>query len=765
MKTFIYNWEVKQKSPKVIIIAHSLDSKDKYIPLIIDDFKPFCYTEHWKSKYVNFQDVERVTLRSSTNINEESEYDCMYFEDYEDMPKWNCYMSDINLITMFLSKRRFPFTGWFETDPRLRPLEEVAPTHPKVGCFDIECISSIGRGMPKAYRRGDRVEMISILFSRYPKDEYKKYLLYVGSKDEINIEDCSCISCEEEWELLQEFGRVMREEDPDVITGYNIFGFDFDYILKRCKLRLKPLPDISRNGGNIDSFPVEWTSSAYGENYYNRIEASGRVFIDMMLFFQRKNMGSYSLDFVSRKFLDEGKKDVSHEKVWRNRNLIQEYAVYCVHDSELTMRLFNMFYMWTDVCEMSRAMMCSIEDIYTRGEQMKVLNQVVFSCISRGIVLKKIEGCKWGELKGAYVFEPRKGLYDKCVVVDFQSMYPSIMISHNICPSTYMGKGKFTKSRKGILPNIAEKLLEERKKVKGEMKNSEGIIKQILHSRQYSLKVSANSLYGVLGFENNKYLGHYECSSTITGIGREMLTGVASFLRDEGLEVIYGDTDSCVIHFEEELSKSECVEIASKMCEKVNTLLPKPMLLNFEEYYDRMIFFSKKRYVMFKEGDVSFKGVATVRSNYCPYVKGCYKGIIDIIGKNADKRSIEGYVIDSVTKLLEGKVLVDDLVLTKSVKPLERYKTETSPQYLMARRLMLEGHDWQSKLEYIFIANGERLQGNKMYTLDEVEKNDLPVDYKYYSEKQLIPAIKDLLIVTGLEDFCKEVSKVLIPHY
>jgi DNA polymerase elongation subunit (family B) len=244
-----------------------------------------------------------------------------------------------------------------------------------------------------------------------------------------------------------------------------------------------------------------------------------------------------------------------------------------------------------------------------------------------------------------------------------------------------------------------------------------------------------------------------------------MLTGVASFLEKEGLQVIYGDTDSCVIHFEDQLSKEECIEIVNNMCKKINNTLPKPMLLNFEEYYDRMIFFSKKRYVMFKEGEVSFKGVATVRSNYCPYVKGCYKDIIDLIGKNAGNECIQDYVINSVMNLLEGKVLVDDLVLTKSVKPLEKYKTENSPQYLMAKRLMLEGHNWQSKLEYIFISNGERLQGNKMYTLDEVEKNDLPVDYRYYSEKQLIPAIKDLLIVVGLEDFCVQISKVLIPYY
>jgi len=539
MKAFIYNWELKQKDP-VIIIAHCLSQKNKYYRIEVKDFYPFCFLN--TSKGVATRNTEKVIMRSSTDINEQSQYIKAYFDDHSSMVKqcsYKGYMTDINLITMFLSERKFPFTGWFETKPRLTPISDVIPTFPKVGCFDIECISSTGYGMPKAYRRGDRIEMISVIFSKYLEDDQKKYLIYVGTDDEINIDDCDCISCDTEYELLENFGKIVTIEDPDVITGYNIFGFDFDYILKRCKLVLKPLPEISRSGKTI-SYPVEWTSSAYGENFYNRVEASGRVFIDMMLLFQRMGLGSYSLDSVSRKFLGVGKKDISHEKVWKNRSLIEEYAKYCIYDSVLTMRLFNMFYMWTEVCEMSRAMMCSIEDIYTRGEQMKVLNQVVYSCISRDIVLKKIEYKQWGGIKGAYVFEPKKGLYKKCSVVDFQSMYPSIMISFNICPSTYIGYKEFSQENIGILPMIAKQLIGERKRVKEELAISEGMVKRILNSRQISLKICANSLYGVLGFEKNKYLGHHGCSSSITGIGRSMLKKIATIIGDYGYNIIYG---------------------------------------------------------------------------------------------------------------------------------------------------------------------------------------------------------------------------------
>ena len=381
MRVFIYNWELRQKDPKVLITAHCLDMNSKYHSISIDYFYPFCFIEPRWSRRMNTIGTKNISMRSSININSEEVYSRVSFDGYSSMMKqcsYNGYMKDINLITMFLSEYKFPFTGWFETDPKLEPLHDIIPTFPKIASFDIECISSSGIGMPKAFRRGDRIEMISIVFGTYLQKEYTNYLIYIGYKNEISIDNCKCVPCDTEMELLEKFGKIILEEDPDIITGYNIFRFDFDYILKRCKLTLTELPEISRNG-NTTSYPLAWTSGAYGENFYNRVEASGRIFIDMILFFQRMNLGSHSLDSVSRKFLGVGKKDISHESVWRNRSLIQEYAKYCINDSVLTIELFNMFYMWTEVCEMSRAMMCNIEDIYTRGEQMKVLNQVVYS--------------------------------------------------------------------------------------------------------------------------------------------------------------------------------------------------------------------------------------------------------------------------------------------------------------------------------------------------------------------------------------------------
>lgn len=767
MKLFIYNWELRQKDPKTLIIAHGLTLDNKYHNVMIDYFYPFCYVEPREYKEADVRRMENIIMRSSTNINSKETYSKVSFKGYSSMIAQNGYMKDINLITMFLSENKFPFTGWFETEPNLEPLHDIISTFPRILSFDIECISSSGIGMPKAYRRGDRIEMISLVIGRYLEKEYTKYLIYVGKNEEINIRDCTTFSCSTERELLDRFGKIILLEDPDIITGYNIFGFDFDYILKRCKLTLTALPEISR-GGRTTSYPVAWSSGAYGENYYNRVEASGRIFIDMILFFRRMHLPSYSLDSVSRKFLGTGKKEVSHEKVWKDRSLIQEYAEYCVNDSVLTIELFNMFYMWTEVCEMSRAMMCSIEDIYTRGEQMKVLNQVVYSCISRGIVLKRIEKTEeWTDIKGALVMEPDIGLYKKCSVVDFQSMYPSIMILYNICPSTYIGYKEFSQETVGILPYIARQLIDERKKVKATMNSSNGMTRQILNSRQMSLKICANSLYGVLGFENNAYLGHNGCSRSITGIGRHMLRTISRYIKRKcGYDVVYGDTDSCVICFGDDIDKDICISITKDICGRINDeVLTKPMMLNFEEFYDLIIFFTKKRYIMFKDESITYKGVAKVRSNYCNYVKNCYEELIRSIGRMDNEDTLKRIVIKSFIELLEGDVSIDDLVLTKSVKPLETYKTQVSPQYIMAKRLLRQGEDWTSRLEYVFVLNDNRLQGDKMYTPYEVERNGMEIDYTYYLDRQLIPALKDLLLVTNLDEYVKDIRREISDKY
>lgn len=747
MKLFVYSWETVDAT----IVGHCMREDNAYYRLEVKDFRPFCFFD---ADY-EVEDLDRyeyVNMYSSLDLLKKRSFIKATFPTKENIP-WGGYMREVPSLSLFLSERDLPFTGWIQTDPALHAIDDVVQTYPKIVCFDIECISSSRQGMPQAWKREDNIEIISLVAKRYLSEESTKYLLYVGEESEVDVEDCECIRCASEEDLLQAFERTILREDPEVIMGYNIFGFDFDYILKRCRLRLQPLPDMSKEKGRTDSYPVQWTSSAYGQNFYNRVESSGRVFIDLMLFFQRMKLDSYSLDFVSKKYLGEGKDKISHEKFWRDRSLMNEYSRYCVKDSELTMRLFDMFYMWTEVCELSRIMMCDIQDLYTRGEQMKVLNQVIHHCVERKIVLvPNHRRNPWNNVIGAYVVEPTLGVSHNVVVLDFASMYPSILIANNICISTHLGNGEFSKRVQGILPGITHHLLSERKKIKTQLAGKSGIEYQILFARQNGLKVMANSMYGALGFKNNIYFGSSECANKITEIARQMLQNVISYVDEvEGMEVVYGDTDSVFVKL-----RSRDDTKFYEVCEEINKTLPNPMSLEYEELYDSVMFFSKKRYVMFKGADVKYKGVAVARRNYCAYTKECFEKIIRCI---SEKKSLEEIEVELCSMLLDlacGYVSQQQLTLTKSVKALETYKTTTSPQYIMASRRAQQNEEWESRLEYIFVKNDKKLQGEKMYTPDEVRDNDMEIDYLYYMQKQLLPVLGEVADLLGLGTSMKE---------
>lgn len=810
MRIFIYEWEIPEKANRFLIRAFALDEGMEKVIVNISGYNPYCYLT-----CTNDADIDRIAnasgiyplcvtkkmMASTTNIAKKVLYTRAEFATTEDMRQfctktWNKCMDEIDPIVAFLSYYQFPFVGWFdvekvvETDgyldvpvKKLQALvEETSVTHPKVACIDIETISSDGIGMPKPYKRGDRIEMVSIISKRYLGSNFKKYLVYVGS--DIKLKGVKCIGCNDEIELIEEMANVIRKEDPDVITGYNIFGFDMGYILSRMKLRLRSLPDMSRGKyGRTTTRKVNWSSSAYGQNVYDRVEVSGRVFIDLMLFFRRMKLDSYSLDFVSRKYLDDGKKDMAPATMFdhfrtRDPDGLRLVAEYCMHDSLLTLQLFDKFFLWTEVCEMARAMRCSIEDIYTRGEQVKVLNQLVFKCIERGIVLEqRRKGDETFQYEGAFVLEPTKGIFEGCTVVDFQSLYPSVLIAYNFCPSTYLSPTKyinrsttnvvkvgekrthlFRKNPIGLLPDLAQELLTERFSVKAQLKvTTDELTRMVLDRRQNALKICANSIYGITGFAGNRYFGHVPTAESITSMGRKMLEETVEKIRANfPVSVVYGDTDSCMIYHNGETDREKNIAMANEIVNHINLELPKPLKLLVEKYYDKMAFLTKKRYLMY-DGEVTAKGVATSKRNYCMFTRKLYADTIKLMLESDDKDEVFEFVLDQVLRLINGKVSHKELVMTKSVKPLESYKSANIPHVVMYRRLIANGNvvELGNRLEYLFVDMGYncKLQGERMFTPREVIDKSLTVDYLYYVDKQLIVAIDELLSLLGKENY------------
>ena len=802
VELFVYSWFYTGFN----IYGHCLDESGEYVLLTVRGFHPFCYVEGEKVPACSVVPLkaEYKRMATSRNVSSLSPFYKLYFENSKQMDAFlsearvKRYMADIPQVAVFLSNVGADHVGWVKVPHVSCRPEDIAPlpdkipySSPRVLVFDIE-VKSSDLGMPQPHRIDDTVEMISVVvFNNGSGNKTsEKYILHTLDKP-LELEATEDLMYKNETELIIGFFRILERENATVITGFNIFGFDIHYLVSRLRLRLIEIPDVSRvlknsafalspalrvgtrvKTAGVSIIKVDWASDAYGHNQFDILVIGGRLMIDMFLYFKRMKLDRYSLDFVSKKFLGDGKKDMPYEKMRdafysKDHDVLKEVAKYCIQDSVLVMMLFEKVQMWIDVCEMSKITRCNIEDIYTRGEQMKLISQCVRECVSRNIVLQPQVQSEWKDYEGAYVLDPKKGAYDGCCTLDFQSLYPSIIIAFNICPSTYcrpnsntfmVGEHGFRKSPVGLLPGMIKSILDERKAVKKRMVEyaKDTVEYIVLDRRQNALKICANSVYGMMGFKNSRYFGHVGCAESVTTVGRNLLSEIVKYIEQSyPVRIIYGDTDSCMLWHEDDAVSKEYMEaLGSTVCDDVTRMLPEPMALKFESYYDKVILLTKKRYILVNGSKISYKGVMNARRDYCKFAKETYEGVMEMVATGKSSDCVKDYVDMMMLKLLCNKCSIDDVVITKSLaRQLSSYKVN-QPHVVFARRLVQKtGIDIKpgTRLEYVYVKTED-----KMVTPEEAKENELPIDGIFYINKQIATQVDDVLSVIGLGNYIKD---------
>lgn len=419
---------------------------------------------------------------------------------------------------------------------------------------------------------------------------------------------------------------------------------------------------------------------------------------------------------------------------------------YCVQDSVLVSKMFDKLQMWVGLCEMAKTCNIPILSVYTQGQQIKVYSQVYKLCMKSNFVVEN-EGYipnEDEEYTGATVFPPVPGLYEKVIPFDFASLYPTTIIAYNIDYSTlvrdesipdemcniiewedHVGcehdnvirktkvnkiicakrKYRFLKEPKGVMPTLLEKLLTTRKKTKQEMKQIKQQIKNdksltqeqieeltkkciVLDKRQLAYKVSANSMYGSMGVKKG-YLPFLPGAMCTTARGRQSIEKAANIIKGyHNGQLIYGDTDSCYIHFPNLKTSEECWDYALKVEEDVSSIFPKPMKLEFEEaIYWKFFILSKKRYMAIScgrdgvlEDNIEKKGVLLARRDNCKFVRDFYKEVITMIFDKKSKDETIIFVVDYLNDLCCGKFGCKEFIITKLIGALEDYKVKELPQ-------------------------------------------------------------------------------------
>ncbi len=409
--------------------------------------------------------------------------------------------------------------------------QKLLKTLPKVKIvsFDWEANSTNHNRMPNEKKPGDVLFQCSMSVFEHGSDKIENHLLTLGYPDPAKVSEGRTDPVKihhyaTEADILEGFAKMIIELDPQVITGYNIMGWDFNYMIARAKLN-NVYQSFSQfgyiKGMSAKEKNITWSSSAFSKQSFSYPAIAGRIIIDMLPVIKRGfKFASYTLSNVSVEILgpNQTKDPLTPQGIFKcfqigSPETLSIVGKYCVRDSEVTSFLFQKLKTWVDSCQMSSIMGVPIFDLSTQGQQVKIYAQIYRDCFLKNTVVEK-NGyvCEKDEsYTGAIVLTPIPGLHENVVTFDFASLYPSVIVEKNICYSTWVidpnipdedchvlewedhincphdtekrsdkkkvmcakRKYRFLKTPQGILPNILTRLTAERKKVKKELEGVE----------------------------------------------------------------------------------------------------------------------------------------------------------------------------------------------------------------------------------------------------------------------------------------------------
>lgn len=623
---------------------------------------------------------------------------------------------------------------FFYEDPKILP--SIQKPNLKVASIDIE-----------TDKKGNDLYCIGI-FSK----NYKKCFLLSSEDKQIP----NTINCSTENELLTKFKAELIALDPDIITGWNVIDFDLAFLRKKFEKNKIPF-DIGRDNSNprikIESnFFRSSTAEIKGRQVLDALNLIRDPFIKEAPSIKEKKFTSYTLENVSQEILKDGKlltgkarHDEITELFHKNKKKLVEYNL---KDCELVY----------EILEKTKIVDLATERASLTGSP---LNKITASIIAfdslyireahkRGLVSPTTHYIQKPErIQGGFVMESQPGIFHNLLVLDFKSLYPSIIKTFNIDPASFLTlktknaitapNGAQFKNTDGILPQIIETLHKAREKAKKE--------KRELSS--YAIKIIMNSFFGVLASPNCRYFS-LDMANAITHFGQHLIKLTASEIQSQtNYHVIYSDTDSVFV--ETNLNKKEAKKLGQEIQEKINSFYNK----HVKEHYNRKSYLelefeklylafmmppvrgsnvaSKKRYagLLEKNGkeEIQVVGLEAIRGDWTEAAQDFQ---IKLLDKIFHKQEFIPFIRNYVKKIQSGD-LDEKLIYKKSLtKPLDQY-TKTTPPHVKAARLLPK---LDSKIvQYVMTEAGP----------EPIQKQKHKLDYKHYIDKQIKPIANTLL--------------------
>ncbi len=551
------------------------------------------------------------------------------------------------------------------------------------------------------------------------------------------IRACEPVSGKEK-DIISGFAELIRREDPDVITGYNIDNYDIRKISERAKAnRMKDALPWGRDGGQPRIF---------SERFWR---VKGRLICDAWWAAKREiRPKQETLNAVSMQLLGEGKMDVDPKHMdeeWKsNSGKVMEY---CTKDAELALRILLEVGTLRKGMDLAAVSKLPIEDVLTSGSSQLADSLLIRAADRGGIAVpnmgRRIAGSE--QIEGGYVHTMTPGLYHWVCVLDFKSMYPSLIIAKNICFTTLSPDGEIvapsgarfmSKDRRvGLLPSILSGLMDQRDSIKKRMKSTTDQHEyHYLDGLQAAVKVLMNTFYGVFASSFYRFTDK-SIGAAITSFARSNVKGIIGEVEAEGIPVIYSDTDSVFMQSPvHDLEGS--VEFGNRMADRFSR---DGGTLEFEKLLEPMFTHGmKKRYVgkivwPAVSDELLVRGYEIRRSDSFDIQSRMLSELFEeILAEDNDKAL--ALVRKTIQDVLAGKVEPSDLVISRTCKGLDAYESpDRMANVQAAKKLIAMGYDFIPGMKISWIVTDGSSTPQKVEPYISGVPFTAKPDYRYYA--------------------------------
>jgi DNA polymerase I len=548
--------------------------------------------------------------------------------------------------------------------------------------------------------------------------------------------DSRCF-CGDEKKMIQDFTDFIEDSDPDVITGYNIDGFDIPQILQRAAALHMPDPYWGRYPGAL---------SQYNNRFW---WTEGRVIIDAWWAVKRYlKPKQETLNAVSKLLLGEEKHDVDPKKMDEEWEADKDRVMkYCTQDALLAMKVLEKVGILQRSMDLATVSKLPLDDV-VNGTTSQLVDSILIRLADQnkvGVPMTMRGGEEVETIEGGYVHEMKPGLYHWVLTLDFRSMYPSMIISKNICFTTLSPQGTIVSPtgarfldksvRVGLLPTILRSLMDERAVTKKAMKDAKSPEeREYYNGLQEAIKILMNSFYGVLASSFYRFTDP-KIGASITSFAREATKDLIKKLEAEDLKVIYSDTDS-VFFLSPHPSLEESVKLGQQIAERFSV---GDIVLEFEKIMEP--FFShgmKKRYVgkmVWPRQELVVRGYEMRRTDSFDLQSEVLSKVFEKV-LEGDNQGAVTYTRGIIDGLMKGEIDSSRLVISRSVKEESQYKSsENMINVRVFKKLKELGYEPVPGMKVSWIVTDSRAHPQKFEPWIQGRPFSGKPDYRYYATR------------------------------